>query len=242
MHRGSSESPQWWIVDIHFGLKLKRFCSNGVLLCALSKVFLRPFAPRSDVVQCHAGDGLPTPSGWYEVVRGPRPQSVQWPWRQQWCSTNQWVGQWPAVSESQRTPVRRRWHRNNVLRLNPDEAKAAARIRVDRLEIALAALGETESAEVRGLHAALKEAQRAAQERPLAAQVEECQAFIKRSQARLVRLEQEQVREQKELDAALARMARFREEMTREVLVVPPPAESNATQPARVPNLERKLA
>ena len=184
---------------------------------------------------------LPTPSGWYEVVRGPRPQSVQWPRRQQWYSSNQWSGQWPAVSESRRTPIRRRWHRNNVPRLNPDEAKAAARTRVDRLETALAALGETESAEARGLHAALKEAQRAAQERPLAAQVEECQAFIKRSQARLARLEQEQVREQKELDAALARMARFREEMTRAVPVVPPPAESNATQPARVPDLVAEI-
>ena len=74
-------------------------------------------------------------------------------------------------------------------------------------------------------------------ERPLAAQVEECQAFIKRSQARSVRLEQEQVREQKELDAALARMVRFREEMT----VVPPPAESNAIQPARIPDLVAEI-
>ena len=133
------------------------------------------------------------------------------------------------------------WHRNNVPRLNPDEAKAAARTRVDRLETALAALGETESAEARGLHAALKEAQRAAQERPLAAQVGECQAFIKRSQARLARLEQEQVRQQKELDAALARMVRFREEMIRAVPVVLPPAESNSTQPARVPDLVAEI-
>ena len=81
---------------------------------------------------------------------------------------------WSVASsfESWRTPIRRRWHRNNVPRLNPDEAKAAARTWVDRLETALAALGETESAEARGLHAALKEAQRAAQERPLEGQVE----------------------------------------------------------------------
>ena len=74
-------------------------------------------------------------------------------------------------------------------RVSPDEAKAEVRSRVDRLQSALAALGETESLEARGLQAALKEAERAAKERPLAIQVEECQAFIKRSQNRLARLE-----------------------------------------------------
>ena len=38
--------------------------------------------------------------------------------------------------------------------------------------------GEGDSAEIRGLQAALKEARRAAQDHPLAVQVEECQAFI----------------------------------------------------------------
>ena len=156
---------------------------------------------------------FPIPSGWYDVIRGPRPPSVQWPRRQQWPSSNQWRG-WPDVSESWAKPVRRRWHRDNAPRLNPDQAKAVAQTRVARLESVLSALGETDSAEARGLQTALKEAQRAAQERPFAVQAEECQAFIKRSQGRLVRLEEEWVREQAELDAALARMARFREELT----------------------------
>ena len=55
----------------------------------------------------------------------------------------------------------------------------AARSRVERLERAVV-LGD--SAEIRGLQAALKEARRAAQDRPLTAQVEECQACIQRSQ------------------------------------------------------------
>ena len=112
---------------------------------ALSKVFL-------SVLLLPGQSWCNATSVWYEVVRGPRPQSVQWPRRQQWYPSNQWSGQWPAVSDSWRTPIRRRWHRNNVPRLNPYEAKAAARTRVDRLETALAALGETESAEARGLH------------------------------------------------------------------------------------------
>ena len=55
--------------------------------------------------------------------------------------------------------------------------KAAARSRVEGLQSALAALGESESLKALGLEAALKEAERAAKERPLAVQVEECQAF-----------------------------------------------------------------
>ena len=82
------------------------------------------------------------------------------------------------------------------------------------LVTALAALGETDSVEARGLQFALEDAKRAAQERPLAAQVEECQACIKRSQGKLARSDQERDREQKEVDAALARMARFRDEMS----------------------------
>ena len=64
---------------------------------------------------------------------------------------------------------------------NPDEVQAAARSRVDRLERAVAVLGEGDSVEIRGLQVVLKEARRAAQDRPLAAQVEECQALIQRS-------------------------------------------------------------
>ena len=55
------------------------------------------------------------------------------------------------------------------------------------LEEALKVLGEDDSMEVRGLQAALQEARRAAQDRPMAAQVE-CQAFIERSQKQLGRL------------------------------------------------------
>ena len=84
-------------------------------------------------------------------------------------------------------------------------------------------IGRTESLEARGFQAALKEAERAAKERPLAIQVEECQAFIKRSQNRL----EERAKEQQELDVAMGRMAKFREQ----------PATSSATQPVNIPDL-----
>ena len=74
---------------------------------------------------------------------------------------------------------------------NPDVVQAASRSLVERLERAVAVFGEGDSAEIRGLQAALKEARRAAQNLPLAAQVEECPAFIQCSQRRLQRLQEE---------------------------------------------------
>ena len=153
---------------------------------------------------------FPTPSGWYNVVRGPRPPSVQWPRHQPWGHQWSFPVQRPTVSEV-KAPSKRRWQRGNVVQGNPDVVQVAARSRVERLERAVAFLGEGDSAEIRGLQTALKEACRA--DRPLAAQVEECQAFIQRSQRRLQRLQEEQVKEQQQLDTALERMARFREEM-----------------------------
>ena len=171
---------------------------------------------------------LQTPTGWFQVVRGPRPKPA--PGQQQWRSSSSWWqcgGQWPALKSP--TPQVRRWQRGPDTRgSNPDEVLAAARTKVSRLERAIDALGDSESPEARWLGVALQEARRAAQERPLAVQVEECQAFIERSRNRLTRLEQERVAEQKELDAALVRLTRLREEMVR----VPSPGP---TQPVVSP-------
>ena len=184
-----------------------------------------------------------TPSGWHSVVRGPRPPSVQWPRQQPWGPQWSYPVQRSKVSEvKEGSPSKRRWQRGNV-QGNPDEVQAAARSRVERLERALSILGEGDSAEIRGLQAALKEARRAAQDRPLAAQVEECQAFIQRSQKRLERLQEEHVKEQQQLDTALARMARFREEMARTTAPGPTVggAEAGPTQPGKIPELVAEL-
>ena len=185
-----------------------------------------------------------TPSGWYSVVRGPRPPPVQWPRQQPWGPQWSYPVQRPKVTEvKEGSPSKRRWQRGNV-QGNPDEVQAAARSRVERLERALAILGEGDSAEIRGLQAALKEARRGAQDRPLAAQVEEGQAFIQRSQKRLERLQEEQVKEQQQLDTALARMARFREEMARtpaRPTVGGAEADPTLTQPGKIPELVAEL-
>ena len=67
---------------------------------------------------------FPTPSGWFEVIRGPRPKSEEWPRHQQWHSWSK--GWWPAVSEASKPRVQRRWQRGTAPRASPDEVKAAA--------------------------------------------------------------------------------------------------------------------
>ena len=119
--------------------------------------------------------------------------------------------------------------------------KAAACSRVERLETALAVLGETVSTETRGLQAALKEARRAAQERPIAAEAEECQAFIKRSENRLVRLEEERVKERKEFDAAWLKWPGSAKRWPGKFRSPLPLTEPDVTQPGKVPDLVAEL-
>ena len=46
---------------------------------------------------------LETPTGWYQVIRGPRPKAVQWPRRQWWSLSSWWqqAGQWPELKSQQ---------------------------------------------------------------------------------------------------------------------------------------------
>ena len=87
---------------------------------------------------------LEVPSGWVQVLRGPRPKSVQWPLAKGRNSSDvpQPHGRW-----RQAQPLKERVPR----RTNPDDAVKAARVRVQRLELALAALGESDSVEARAL-------------------------------------------------------------------------------------------
>ena len=140
---------------------------------------------------------METPAGWCQVFRGPKAE--QWLRRKPWGSSSWQSWGQRRAQEPQSLPVRRRWLRH----------------RVECLENALQALGETESPVAQGLNAALKEARLAAQGRPLAVQLTKCQAFIQRSQNRLRQMEEEQVVEKKALDGVLARLSRLREEMAR---------------------------
>ena len=191
----------------HFLLKLLVVNTGGAGFCLRCSDYC--ILVRRRVMPRKGWSSLETPAGWYQVIRGPRPKAAP---EQQWrCSSSWWQhGQWP-VAKSEKPKVQRRWQRGPVTRgTNPDEAMAAARTKVQRLERAIEALGDNESTETKWLVSALKEARRAAQERPTAVQVEECQAFIQRSQNRLLRTEQHRIAEQKELDAAMLQLTRLR--------------------------------
>ena len=139
----------------------------------------------------------------------------------------------PRAQKPQPVPVQLRWQRSQRSGQDPEEAQKVAQHRVKRLESAMAALGETVSAEARALDAALKEARRAAQGRPIAVQITECLAFIQRSQNRLRQMEEERVAEQKALDEARARLSRLHEEMAR--IPEPSPRMWQVLHPHRPP-------
>ena len=91
---------------------------------------------------------IQTPAGLYQVLRGPRPKLEEWPQLQPWSSSWQSGGQWHAPAQNEQLPVQRRWQ-GGKRGQDPEEAQVATRHRVERLENALAALGESESAEAR---------------------------------------------------------------------------------------------
>ena len=119
----------------------------------------------------------------------------------------------------------------------------AARVRLQRLESALAALGESDSVEARALQSALKSAQRASEDKPVDVQVKECEAFIGRSQNRLANLEKERAKEQDMLDAATARLQRLRELASAGVPMQPPPVVPPASDmEAEIKRLREQVA
>ena len=129
---------------------------------------------------------IEVPSGWYEVIRGPRPPSQKWPR----ASPHQ-----SAQSRGQRRGLGRvgQSGQPNRARSPPEVALSAARQRVAKLEAALAALGDT-GPEVTVLQSALKRAKQAAQEPPLDVQMSLCEQFVTRAQRRLLAHDEERTR------------------------------------------------
>ena len=74
----------------------------------------------------------PTPSGWYSVIRGPRPPAEQWPRRQQQWQEWSYRGQWPTIPEVKRSQVQRRWQRGNIPRSVGRGTEKSGRRRFDR--------------------------------------------------------------------------------------------------------------
>ena len=125
------------------------------------------------------------------------------------------------------SPTRRQKSR----RLNPDEASAAARARVSRLEAALEVLRESDPTDARTVREALNQARCSAQEQPISAQIKDTEEFIARSTNRFQVLAKKRSEEEQLLENATARLARLREFATSR----PPPASRPTDLHVQVP-------
>ena len=141
---------------------------------------------------------MDVPTGWVQIVRGPRPKPEKWPHAKQ-------VG-----SGSAQNGPAGRWRSSNVRSGRPstrapntDVAQEAANQRVSKLEAALRAMGDYDGPEVATLKSSLQKARAASRSKPIQDQIAETEAFISNAQKRLSVLEEERVREQELLDKAL---------------------------------------
>ena len=87
---------------------------------------------------------------------------------------------------------------------------AAARERVSRLEKALTAMEDFEGVEVESLRAALKRAQKEAQEVPVAVQIWEREVFIERARKRIARIDEERQAEVRSAEEAEQKLEELR--------------------------------
>ena len=169
------------------------------------------------------------PSGWTQLIRGPRPKSVQWPKAVRISSAV------PAgVPQPQHVP-RGRWRQQEGhVRKTPETSIEAAKKRVRALEAALAVLmecGEHDSPEIKTLQKSLVAAKRAAQELPVGVQLAQCEQFVERAKKRLLQHDEQRATLAKELSEGEARLERLRAQVSN--LPVPPqvtPAEEEISK------------
>ena len=196
---------------------------------------------------------IEVPSGWYEVIRGPRPPSQKWPLAasrqpaqqsrqpQSGPASGRQGGRWGprrgVVSVGRQEPQTQR------VRATPEVVLSSARERVVKLEAALAALGDTSGPEVALLQSSLQSAKRAAQEPALDVQVSQCEQFVARAQKRLVAHDEERARLVSELQEGESRLARLREAaaVVRDVPIPQPVQPDPGAQVARLEEMVKVL-
>ena len=149
------------------------------------------------------------PSGWIQVIRGPRPNSVVWPKaRPQGVRTD--PPQRTAQPQQFRQSAAQFVQKTKVggipavrERKTPDTIRAEASTRVSRLQAAINSLGDGDAEAKKALESSLAKAQKQA-EVPHTRQIEETREFIARARKRIlhadekIRLAEQAVAEAKE--------------------------------------------
>ena len=161
---------------------------------------------------------------WQQMLRGPRPPSVQWPSRRNDMKKNV-----PSRPQTDRQPGTsgqpRRWRgrdqRQQPVRevKNPDDDAAALQGRIEKLEKAIEVLG-ADNPEAKGLVSALKKARAQSQSQlAIGVRLDSCRAFVERAKKRLAGAEEAVTKAlslksamEAELEQGLARLQSLREE------------------------------
>ena len=154
-------------------------------------LFLRRF-----VMVRRGWSAIAAPAGWYQVIRGPRPPTVDWSTQPK----GKGKGNGRHPQEPQAAVVRGRWRQGpppqvrqpGVVpdRRTPDQVWAGASSKIVRLQSAIAALGEDDNVERSALDAALKKAQAQAVVPAVTEQIAQTEKFIERAKRRVTHAEE----------------------------------------------------
>ena len=196
----------------HFGSS--HFGSRGVGICFVSFASVRPRSAMSRggwVFNEELSRAL-----WQQMLRGPRPPSVQWPSQRNEAKKH--------VSSGPQPGQIRRWRgdqKQPVVRevKNPDEDAAALQGRIKKLEKAIEVFG-ADNPEAQGLVSALKKARaQSHSQSAIGVRLDSCRAFVERAKKRLAGAEEAVTKAlclkstmEAELEQGLARLQSLREE------------------------------
>ena len=151
---------------------------------------------------------LDVPTGWVQIVRGPRPESVTWP-RANTQPTKPQVASAKPPGGQRRTGVAPQTRP----RLSPEAMVGVSLSKVAKLEKALEVLGDTECPVYEAMQAELKRVKSAAQLQPASVRLEQCRSFIERANERISDLEAEKAFQEAELKEAEVRLVRLEAEV-----------------------------
>ena len=207
---------------------------------------------------------MDVPSGWVQVIHGPKPPSQRWPQVQgsrQLGADSQNRG--PGAQQrrtlsggAKRGSTPRPPQSPAIIRerKTPEQVRSDASTKVSRLQAALSSLGDGDVEEKRALELALVKAQKQSEELPVARQIEITKEFIARAKKRIlvadekIRLAQvalQDARDEKEYDVREVPLAEARlERLLKEVVPVrqTPPVSTVSDLEAEVHRLRTQPA
>ena len=138
---------------------------------------------------------MDVPSGWVQIIRGPRPPSQRWPKSHEQKPT---IGRWRNHQNQEvKVPAMPR-----QARVGPAAARDLAKNMIVQLERALEAMGGMEGPAVQAIKMELEKARLASKKPPLNVEIEEARKFITRSVRRLKEMEEERRVEERLLSEA----------------------------------------